>query len=211
MIRNDYTENQDPMVLIVPGLNDSGPDHWQTYWERDLPDCRRVDLGSWDDPKRNTWVSQLSLAIHKAGRPVLLVAHSLGCHTVAWWNEYERPEADGSVLGALLIAPPEVEDNGVDMRLARFAPVMRRPLPFPSILAASRDDPYIAFGRARRLARIWKCRFIDAGWLGHINADSQIGDWPFGQFLLRQLISMAIPWRPPLSTGRNCAALNAAP
>ena len=64
---------------------------------------------------------------------------------------------------------------------------MPRALPFPSILAASRDDPWIAFGRARRLARIWKSRFVDAGWLGHINADSGIRDWPFGQFLLRQL------------------------
>lgn len=207
MIRNEYYPEDEPMVLIVPGLNNSGPDHWQTHWQRDLALCRRVELGGWDDPRRNTWVNQLNLAIHKAGRPVLLVAHSLGCHAVAWWNEYERPEAGGPVVGALLVAPPDVEANGVDSRLGRFAPVMRQPLPFPSILAASRNDPYIAFGRARRLARIWKSRFLDVGWLGHINADSRIGDWPFGRFLLDQLRWTTRPWQPPLTSGRNTAAL----
>jgi predicted alpha/beta hydrolase family esterase len=197
----------DPLVLLVPGLNGSGRDHWQSHWERELNECARVDLGSWDDPNRNMWVNRLNLAIHRAGRPVILVAHSLACHVVAWWAEYERPAAGGPVLGALLVAPPEVEHDGVDPRLARFAPVMPRPLPFPTIVAASRDDPWIAFGRARRLARIWRSRFVDAGWLGHINADSGIRDWPFGQFLLRQLTAAVEPRNQPLVPGRNYATL----
>lgn len=191
----------EPLILLVPGLNGSGPDHWQTYWERELDNCARVDLGSWDDPHRNAWVDRLNLAIHRAGRPVILVAHSLGCHVVAWWNEYERPAADGPVQGALLVAPPDVEGNGVDARLARFAPVMRTALPFPSVLAASRNDPYIGFDRARRLARIWRSRFVDAGWLGHVNADSGIRGWPFGRFLLRQLRTAATPLAAPLVAG----------
>jgi predicted alpha/beta hydrolase family esterase len=197
----------EPLVLLVPGLNDSGPDHWQSHWERERGECARVDLGSWDDPNRNLWVNRLNLAIHRAGRPVILVAHSLACHVVAWWAEYERPAAGGPVLGALLVAPPEVEHDGIDPRLARFAPVMPRALPFPTIVAASRDDPWIAFGRARRGARIWRSRFIDAGWLGHINADSGIRDWPFGQFLLRQLSAAAEPLNQPLVPGRNYATL----
>jgi predicted alpha/beta hydrolase family esterase len=197
MLRNTPSENTEPLVLLVPGLNNSGPTHWQTLWERELPDTARVELGMWDDPHRNTWVNQLNLAIHRAGRPVVLVAHSLACHAVAWWNEYEQPGPDSPVLGALLVAPPDVEEAGVDPRLGRFAPVMRRAFPFPTILAASRDDPYLRFDRARRLARIWKSRFIDAGWLGHINADSGIRDWPFGQFLLRQLRSAIEPVNQP--------------
>ena len=80
---NAYSGDADPLVLLVPGLNDSGPNHWQTHWERDVPGCERVDLGRLDDPHRNTWVNKLNLAIHQAGRPVILVAHSLGCHVVA--------------------------------------------------------------------------------------------------------------------------------
>jgi predicted alpha/beta hydrolase family esterase len=128
---------------------------------------------------------------------------------VAWWNEYERPDAHGPVLGALLVAPPEVEGE-VDARLGRFAPVMRTALPFPSIVAASRDDPYIPFNRARRLARIWRSRFIDAGWLGHINAESAIGNWPLGQFLLRQLKTGIVPEPLHRVRGRHYAALAAA-
>jgi predicted alpha/beta hydrolase family esterase len=198
MIRNDFTGEGEPLVLLMPGLNDSGSAHWQTLWEDEVPDCARVELGRWDNPCRNTWVNQINLAIYKAGRPVILVAHSLGCHAVAWWNEYERPDPDGPVKGALLVAPPDVEQDRADPRLARFAPVMPRELAFPSTLAASRDDPYITFGRARRLARIWKSRFIDAGWLGHINADSGIGSWPFGQFLLRQVRSTMLPSHPSM-------------
>jgi len=207
MLANFPSTSPEPLVLIIPGLHDSGPSHWQTLWQRELPHAERVDLGMWDDPHRNTWVNQLNLAIHKAGRPVILVAHSLACHVVSWWAEYERPDPDGPVKGALLVAPPEVEHRGVDPRLARFAPVTHRALPFPSILAASRDDPWIAFGQARRLARIWKSRFVDAGWLGHINADSGIRDWPFGQFLLRQLKSAAEPVNQPLVRGGNFATL----
>lgn len=203
-----FDDRREPLVLLVPGLNDSGPTHWQSEWLRHVPGCAKVELGMWDNPHRNTWVNKLNLAIHRAERPVILVAHSLGCHAVAWWNEFERPDADGPVQGALLVAPPEVERDPLDPRLARFAPVMRTALPFPSILAASRDDPYIGFSGARRLARIWRSRFVDAGWLGHINSDSGIGDWPFGQFLLRQLLSvMAPPAPPPALRGRNYEAL----
>jgi uncharacterized protein len=207
MLTNFPPAETEPLVLIVPGLNNSGPDHWQTLWERELPHAARVELGAWDDPRRNTWVNQLNLAIYKAGRPVILVAHSLACHVVSWWSEYERPPVGGPVLGALLVAPPEVERDGVDSRLARFAPVLKNPLPFPSIVAASRDDPYIGFDRARRLARIWKSRFVDAGWLGHINADSGIRDWPFGQYLLRQLRAAVEPLNQPLVRGRNYETL----
>jgi len=197
---------REPLILLVPGLNDSGPDHWQTHWEREFENVARVDLGSWDDPHRNSWVNRLNLAIHNAARPVILVAHSLGCHAVAWWNEYEQPSADGPVRGALLVAPPDVEGD-VDGRIARFAPVMRTAFPFPSIVAASRNDPYIGFDRARRLARIWRSRFVDAGWLGHINADSDIRAWPFGQFLLRQLQATVQPAAEPLIAGRNYEAV----
>jgi predicted alpha/beta hydrolase family esterase len=182
-----------PLILIVPGIADGGGDHWQAHWQRQLPDCARVELGPYEEAHRNTWVNRLNLAIHRAGRPVILVAHSLGCHAVAWWNEYERPSAEGPVQGALLVAPPDVEEHAADARMARFAPVMRTPMPFPTIVAASRDDPRISFVRARWLARIWKSRFVDAGWLGHLDAGSGVRDWPFGQFLLRQLKSAAAP------------------
>lgn len=178
----------DPLILIIPGLGNSGPDHWQSQWEASLPDCQRVELGMWDDPHRNTWVNKINLAVHQAGRPVILVAHSLGCHAVAWWAEYEQPEWANPVVGALLVAPPDVEREGVDERLARFAPPPRNALPFPSFLAASENDEYCSLRVARGLATDWRATFAYAGSIGHINAASGIGDWAFGQLLLAQLL-----------------------
>lgn len=182
---------RDPLVLLVPGLNDSGPGHWQTCWERERDDCRRVELGRWADPIRNLWVNKLNLELQRATRPVVLVAHSLGCLAVAWWAEYERPAFGEPVIGALLVAPPDVDSPDADPRLRRFAPTPESELPFPSIVAASRDDPYIAVGKARRLARAWGSRFADVGHAGHVNAASDVGSWPFGQFLLARLLGRA--------------------
>lgn len=182
---------RDTQFLIIPGLNNSGPDHWQSRWERQRADCHRADLGLWNAPNRNAWVNRLNLEIGRSARPVILVAHSLGCLAVAWWAAMEKPGPDSPVVGALLVAPPEVESGVTDPRLAAFAPAPRGVLPFPSILVASRNDSYIPFERARRLASFWGSRFADAGSVGHINADSDIGDWEFGQFLLTQLERMA--------------------
>jgi len=182
-----------PTILIVPGLNDSGPGHWQSHWEREYSHARRVDLGMWANPHRNTWINQLNLAIRRAGRPVILVAHSLGCHAVSWWAQYERAGPEDAVVGALLVAPPAVEGPDVDPRIARFAPVASGRLPFLSVLAASQNDHYIEFGQAKKLARTWGSRLVDVGPLGHINADSGIADWPYGKYLLDRLIAAVVP------------------
>lgn len=178
----------EPLVLTVPGLGGSGPDHWQSIWERERNDCSRVELGMWDAPHRNTWVNQLNLAIERADRPVVLVAHSLGCLAVAWWAHYEQPRSADPVIGALLVAPADVAAPGCDPRIGRFAPVPEAPLPFPSIFVASRNDPYMAYPEARRLAQAWNSWFVDAGRAGHINAASRLGGWSFGQVLLGQLL-----------------------
>jgi predicted alpha/beta hydrolase family esterase len=180
-----------PLILNVPGLENSGPTHWQSVWEREYDDIARVDLESWDRPHRNGWVNKLNLAIRDAGRPVILVAHSLGCHAVAAWAAMERPAYGDPVVGALLVAPPEVDVAPMDDRLKAFSPSPKAPLPFPSIVVASQDDPYIQFHRARRLAQFWGSRFADAGHVGHVNAQSDLGVWSFGQFLLRRLIGSA--------------------
>lgn len=187
MAQEQAQDAREPLVLLVPGLDNSGPDHWQSHWERGRTDCRRVELGLWDRPHRNTWVNQLNLAIRQAGRPVVLVAHSLGCLAVAWWAQLERPGRDGPVRAALLVAPPAVDHAPLDPRLCGFAPTPRAPLPFPALLVASRNDPYMAFPAARRLARDWRCGLVDAGRAGHINAAAGLGDWPFGQDLLARL------------------------
>ncbi|MBB6125116.1 RBBP9/YdeN family alpha/beta hydrolase [Sphingobium subterraneum] len=187
MTYSQVSHAAEPLILTVPGLGNSGPDHWQTYWEEDIAHCHRVNLGMWDAPHRNTWVNKLNHVIAHADRPIVLVAHSLGCLTVAWWAALERPAPGGKVIGALLVAPPEVDTASIDPRVSAFGPAPKGLLPFPSVLVASRTDPYIRFERARMLAGFWGSEFVDAGEIGHINAQSGLGRWEQGQALLGRL------------------------
>ena len=141
----------------------------------------------WADPHRNTWINKLNLAIYRADRPVLLVAHGLGCLTVAWWAEYERPAPGGPVIGALLVAPPDpdrpaaaLDRPGSDPRLAKFTACPRQPLPFPAFVVASANDPACSMRGAVQLARDWDSRLADAGPAGHLDAGSNLGDWALG-------------------------------
>lgn len=186
-------DTQEPLILLVPGLEGSGPTHWQRRWADEIENCQLVELGSWDQPHRNTWINRLNLAVHRAGRPVILVAHSLGCILTAWWSKFEQPGWSNPVAGALLVAPPEVDFFPRDDRLGGFAPTPADALPFPSILVASRDDPWIGFDTARILARQWGSSFVDAGEAGHINADSGLGSWDEGKHLLARLLDGKVP------------------
>ncbi len=187
------TVERQPLILTVPGLANSGLGHWHTLWEQQRSDCHRVQLGQWDQPHRNSWVNQLNLAIRASGRPVVLAAHSLGCLAVAWWALLEAADAGRLIAGALLVAPPDVDTAPCDARLSGFAPTPAAPLPFPSIVVASRNDPYMTMRAARQLAHAWHAGFADAGPIGHINAESGIADWPFGQFLLSRLLARGSP------------------
>ena len=127
-------------ILNVPGVDNSGPAHWQTRWEQRYPWFRRVELGLWHQPDRAVWVQRLDEAIRAADQPVILVAHSLGCLAVGWWAALSGPGYREPVAGALLVAPADAERPGACGRVSGFGPVPTHPLPFPSILVASRND-----------------------------------------------------------------------
>jgi predicted alpha/beta hydrolase family esterase len=172
-------------ILLVPGLWNSGPEHWHSYWERARTDCHRVLQKDWETPQRTDWVAALEAAVAAASGPVLLAAHSLGCALVAHW-------ADGSdhlaeVRGALLVAPSDVEAPSYPAGPTGFAPMPLRKLPFPSIVVMSTDDQYVSPVRARAFARAWGSRLVDVGAKGHINSASALGLWPEGFALVEEL------------------------
>lgn len=176
-----------PLVLTLPGWQSSGPAHWQSRWEA-LHDYQRVDQHDWDTPRRGDWLARLDDVVLGTDRPLVLVAHSLGCVLVAAWAKYSRHT--GRVRAALLVAPGDVEQDDLRAQLPSWAPVVRDRLPFDSVLVGSRNDPCCTFDRAQSLARGWGSRFIDLGERGHINADSGLGDWPEGHALI-------LPWLQP--------------
>jgi hypothetical protein len=174
-------------ILTIPGLNNSGPTHWQSLWERRFARCERIELGQWDSPDKDLWVDRIADAIDVEPDPVLIVAHSLGCHAFAHWFAGASSVARDRIVGALLVAPPDLTQLRRNHRIAGFADSPALSSQTPMIVVASDDDPYAKTAHVWRLSRHWDARFVNAGPFGHINADSGVGDWPYGQYLLASL------------------------
>lgn len=174
-------------ILTIPGLYNSGPTHWQSLWERRFDNCERIELGSWDEPLKEQWVERIDDAIDAEPEPVIVAAHSLGCHAFAHWFAAASSVARERVAGALLVAPPDLAQLRRDERVESFTDSPPFSTQTPMIVVASDDDPYAKIADVWRLARHWDARFVNAGPFGHINADSGVGDWPYGQYLLASL------------------------
>ena len=201
MKANEAPQAARPRILTIPGLWNSGADHWQTRWERERDDCARIELGCWDDPIRTVWMSRIDQAVYEARGDIVLVAHSLGCHAVAWWAKQLGPSGSAQVRGALLVAPPDVDRTDADPRILRFGLTPIVTLPFRSVVVASRNDPYATMVRSKEMARAWGAHLIDVGERGHINAASNLGNWPDGQDMLSVLIG-SDQGRPVARTGQ---------
>lgn len=170
-------------VLVLPGIGNSGPQHWQTLWEQSQPDFRRVAQRDWDFPVCAEWVAAIEQAVRQAGPDVVLLAHSLGCLALAHWAAGEH----SPIRAALLVAVPDARGNNFPPQAAGFADTPEQAFPFRSTVVASADDPYGSPENAARLARAWGSRFVEIGQCGHINADSGLGAWPAGYALLQEL------------------------
>lgn len=177
------------ITLIHPGLYNSGPGHWQTVWEESIPNATRVQQANWNQPNRDDWVATLNNWILQTSSPLVLAAHSLGCATIAWWAvKHGRELHAARVKGALLVAPPDVEQAGFPDFIAGFAPMPRQQLPFKSIVVASSDDPWCtSISRARSWASDWGAAFHDIGPRGHINGESGLEGWAQGRKWLDEL------------------------
>lgn len=174
--------------LNIPGLYNSGQAHWQTKWEQLYPSAfSRVLQHDWEAPVKQDWVAQLNAKVRELDMPTVLVAHSLGCITaVHWAAEHYCP----FITGILLVAPADVETSSKEY-FKTFAPVPLGKIGIPSIVVASMNDPYCSIGRAAKWAAYWGARFVSLGHKGHINSNSNLGNWEEGLSLLRELENMA--------------------
>ena len=174
-------------VLILPGWNGSGESHWQTLWEQQNPHFKRVHQRNWAQPVRSHWVEALETHVQQASKPVILVGHSLGCITISHWARVRETR----IAGALLVAPADVERRRAPHPLRNFAPIPRNSLPFPSVVVASSNDPTCSADKARELALSWGSQYVLLNGLGHINADSGLGNWAHGQKILQDLMQLS--------------------
>lgn len=184
-----------PTLIIVPGLGDSGPQHWQTLWEQKFG-AARVRQDDPEQPTSEAWSARLQEVVEATPGELVLVAHSCGVPTVVHWAA--RYDGGGKrVKGALLVAPPDPENatlQQVHPAACALAPFPLTSLPFPALVVASETDPYATLERAQAFAEAWGAEFVSAGDAGHINTASGHGEWTDGEVLLSEALHA---WTPP--------------
>ena len=178
-------------TLIVPGLNGSEAPHWQHWWAASDPHALMVELSDPARPVPSVWEIELAGMILRHPDSIL-VGHSLGAiliiRLLAKWPHLR-------IRGALLVAPAETAGND---RIGQFGPIPELDLDIPTLVVASRNDPWMSFERATNLAAIWGSELIDLGYAGHINVASGFGPWPQGKSL-RESLTQAPPYALPTS------------
>jgi predicted alpha/beta hydrolase family esterase len=179
-----------PTILIVPGLRDHMPEHWQTILERKLPNARSVPRRMQDKLSCAAWVADLDRSLADIDGPVVLVAHSGGVMMVVHWaQQHVRP-----IQGALLATPADLESplpegypKHETLSQNGWLPIPRTALPFPSIVAASTNDPLGEFSRIAGFASAWGSRLVNLGNVGHLNPAAGFGEWLQAEPLIREL------------------------
>ena len=169
--------------IIIPGLDGSDDNHWQSRWESGwLHGATRIAPASWTHPDLDDWTAAIDSAVRRhPDDDVVLITHSLGCLAAAHW----LTTASHTVRGVFLVAPPDqLAPTFPTALIPAFASIDPAPLGLPAVLIASEDDPYCTVEAADRLATAWAVPLITTGRHGHLNSDSDLGEWPVGRQLL---------------------------
>ena len=170
--------------LIIPGLGNSGPEHWQTYFQNLGDNFCRIEQKEWDAPTCEEWIDTIDNKVAEFDlATVVLIAHSLGCSTIAHWvKKYKR-----EIKGALLVAPSDIEAPQYTFSATGFAPIPLEKINFKTIVVASENDIWVSLDRAKFFAEKWGSEFINIGNAGHINAVSGHTNWDEGMRILKTI------------------------
>jgi uncharacterized protein len=168
--------------LIIPGYGGSGEEHWQSYFERNLANCKRVQQKSWDKPLCKDWVTNINEAVNQYDpKSLILITHSLGCIALAHWaRQYGQ-----KIKGAMIVAPPDIENPWQELGLESFTPIPLLKLPFQSVVVTSTNDHWASLERTQDFAAHWGSKLINIGEAGHINTASNYGTWAEGLNILK--------------------------
>lgn len=170
---------RDVNILIVPGDDNPGPDHWLRRWAAKMATARLLGSAA---TGRDQWVAELRQAICAATRPVVLVAHAIGVAAcVQAVHGQEGIKAAARIKGGFFVAPPDLSNTGNGTGYTSiFGPYPTDPLPFPSFVIASRTDPASSLEKTAEMAADWGAHLVDAGDAGQIDTKSGHGPWPEG-------------------------------
>ena len=165
-----------PGLLIVPGLRNSGPLHWQSWLQSLHGDSVRVEQDDWEVPDLDAWVNRIARTLEtRAGRPWLAVAHSFGCLALVRYLAQHAHQSAANLVSALLVAPADPDAFSASTLLPQTR------LGIPTTLVLSETDPWMRLTKAQLWAQRWGSASVNLGDAGHINSASGHGPLPLAQ------------------------------
>ena len=166
-------------LVIIPGRNNSGPQHWQSLWQKRTPDALRIAPTTWAIPELNDWMGALESTLRASPSPPILVGHSIGSLLAICWGQHRNTSR---IKGMFLVAPPDFRREGFSV--PTFRNISEIPIPHPTLIVASETDPHCHIDIAKHMATAWGAGFISVGDRGHISTELQNGAWEEGWYLL---------------------------
>lgn len=172
---------KDQPILIVPGLRNSDELHWQSLWQNHLPNSKRIHVDDWNTPDLDKWKAGIRAELDRLDKPAVIIAHSFG--TLA--SASIAADFPAKIAALFLVAPADPDKFRIAQRLPQA------PLRVPGKIIASSNDPWLTDSKAAYWALQWGTDFLRLNNVGHINSESNLGFWPEGIQLLRQLLHSA--------------------
>lgn len=169
-------------TVIVPGVAGSEYTHWQSWLQRQLMSCSRVQQSDWNSPILQNWVTEFVKTVAPIQDDIQIVAHSFGClTTVAALAQY--PELQTKIKNVVLVAPANParfgESGFAEHSQSNYSAYFKQlKLAVPTRLLISENDPWLSFVDAQALAQAWQLTPINLGQVGHINVASGFGAFP---------------------------------
>lgn len=178
-VKREGDSDNEHTIAFLAGVGNSEHEHWQSRWHRSLPGSLWVEQLDWEHPTRDEWVAAALATFGHASSPIVVVAHSLGCLLAAEVLKVAHTGPD--VIGAFLVAVPDADGSYFPRCVHGFRRALDLPMPVPSTVIASTNDPYGSLQHAKSVADRWDSELIEVGALGHVNLKSDVGDWSDGR------------------------------
>lgn len=171
--------------VFLAGYGNSLDGHWQEGWFKDMPGSHWVQQPDWDYPVMEQWVATFEQLMQSLDGPTLLISHSLGGATLVEWASRHT----ANIVGAFMVAVPDVLAPNFPDAIRGYNNPPLTPLPFPSMMVASQNDPYASSAQSQMYANVWGSQLVNIGPYGHINKETVGGVWPVGRALLNDFIA----------------------
>ncbi len=173
-------------IVLVPGLNNAGPAHWQTLLQNKFVNIVRVKQDDWDNPSRKPWIAGIEQIVKTIDGPIVFVGHSCGSVAIAQWAE-QFGGCYSNIKGALLVAPADVDRENAHIDILAMRPLPKAAINFKSIIICSDNDDHCTLDKSYLLARQWNSEVVLVKGGSHFHTEAGYGKWPLVEQLMAEL------------------------